>query len=93
MKVLSKLPGEPWKETDIPNELKALQDFVGGYIETVTVTADMVIICNEEGRIHGLPYCCSLLGEDFVGPVILAGVDGEEFTDCPQREFLVKLLK
>lgn len=35
--------------------LEELQDFVGGYIELAYKDEDMLIICNEEGKLHGLP--------------------------------------
>lgn len=61
------------------NDLKAFQEAVGGYIETVTVATDLVIICNEEGRLKGLPHNTTVFGVDFVGTVIVAGIKGEEF--------------
>lgn len=81
MRVIYKAPGcrpEPW---DIPNTLEELQATVGGYIETVTLAKDAAIICNEEGRLLGLPYNCRFWGVDFVGPILVVGVDGDEFTD------------
>ena len=67
----------------VPNTLEALQELVGGYIETVTVATDLVIICNEEGRLMDLPYNCEVCGVPFVGTILFVGVDGEDFTDCP----------
>lgn len=49
----------------------------------MTLATDCVIICNEEGRLMGLPHCCRICGVDFVGTVVIAGVAGEEFTDLP----------
>lgn len=83
MRVLWKVPGGQWQESTIPNALEALQEAVGGYIETLTLTSDKVIICNEEGRLKGMPHCCSILGIDFVGPVLIAGVKSDKFTNCP----------
>lgn len=83
MKVLFKEPGKLWRTMVIPNELKVLQDLVGGYIETVTITKDCTVICNEEGRIKDLPENVQIAGVDFVGPVLLVGVDRDEFTDVP----------
>ena len=37
MQVIRKDPGKPPKLVEIPNTLKALQQAVGGYIETVTL--------------------------------------------------------
>ena len=83
IKVLVKYPRKKWEEKTIPNTLEALQEIVDGHIEIVQPTTDTVVICNEEGLIYNLPYCCRIAGIPFVGPVILAGIDGEEFTDCP----------
>lgn len=68
----------------IPNTLEALQKIVGGYIETVTLSSNMVIICNEEGRMLELPYNCDVCGVGFCGTIIFAGIDGEEFADVPE---------
>lgn len=81
MHVIYKAPGCPPEPRDIPNTLGELQGTVGGYIETVTLAADAAIICNEEGRLLGLPYNCRFFGIDFVGPILVVGVDGDEFTD------------
>ena len=83
MKVIYKAPGKAPEVIDIQNTLEALQEKVGGYIETVTIATDAAIICNEEGRLIGLPHNCVLLGVDFVGPILIVGVKGPEFTDLP----------
>lgn len=78
--VMIKEPGQPAKlEPLFDNDLKAFQDAVGGYIETVTI-GELVIICNEEGRLKGLPFNVEVAGIGFVGTIIVAGVKGEEFT-------------
>lgn len=81
--VLIKDPGKKPRHVWIQNSLKNLQATVGGYIETVTLATDCVIVCNEEGRLQGLPYNCTICGVDFVGTIILAGVQGDEFSDFP----------
>ena len=83
MKVFAKRPGEPWQETEIENTLEALQEFVQGYIETITLFENGVIICNEEGRIRNLPHNTNICGCDFVGNILFVGTDGEEFCDAP----------
>ena len=89
MRAVAKRPGEPGKVITIDNDLKALQDYVGGYIETIRVFEDALIICNEEGRLLGLPFNLSLCGMVFFGPVLFVGVEGEEFTDCPNAGWLM----
>lgn len=93
IQVIEKHPGEyPGHMRTIPNTLKAFQEAVGGPIETVTITNDAVIICNEEGRCIGtdeegrmisLPYNCSICGVEFVGTILMAGVEGDKFATVP----------
>ena len=85
---LVKRPGEIPHHVNISNSLEALQKNVEGYIETVTLAEDLVIICNEEGKIRDLPYNCTICGEDLVGTILMVGVvtneDGEQdFADLP----------
>ena len=36
---------------------------------------------------------CRFLGVDFVGPILVVGVDGEKFTDVPAEELLMSGLR
>lgn len=92
MKVIIKRPCDQFgEEATIPNTLKALQEAVGGYIETVTLDNGVVLICNEEGRIRGMPYNFTLrrvyenaYGQFLVfGTVIACGADGDQLADIP----------
>lgn len=83
MKIVKKEPGKGYYLKEIPNTLEAMQAEVGGYIETLSFTTDCCIICNEEGRLLGLPYNDHILGIDFVGPIFFVGTNGEEFCDVP----------
>ncbi len=84
MRALYKRPVDVgFRQLNIDNDLRALQKLVGGYVETLAVTTDCCVICNEEGRILGMPENCNFCGIDFAGPILLVGVDGDEFTDCP----------
>ena len=83
MIVLKKEPGKDPMLTDIDNTLESVQKNVGGYIETVTLTEELVIVCNEEGRIQSLPYNCTLLrAVDFYGTILVVGMQGEDYTDA-----------
>lgn len=79
IRVLRKKPGRPPEFVEIDNTLAALQHEVGGYIETFGITPNLTVVCNEEGKIHGLPYNCTIFGESFVGPILLVGVRGDTF--------------
>lgn len=63
-----------------------------GHIETVTLASDLVIICNEEGKLLNLPYNCDIHNQAFVGTLIFAGVDGDEFGDVPVKYQTMKKL-
>ena len=78
--VCVKYPGEdPRIEPLFDNTLEAFQEAVGGWIETVTLCTDLVLIVNEEGRIRGLPYNTTICGCQLYGPVLAVGVKGDEF--------------
>ena len=84
IRAIVKRPDEMYGHmTNISNSLKNLQNTVEGYIETVTVASDLVIICNEEGVIRNLPLNCELCVHQFFGTLIICGVDGDEFGDIP----------
>lgn len=75
---------------NISNRLEQMQKHVDGYIEAVTLTypgkGKYVILCDEEGRLKGKPYNCTIDGYAFVGDIVVLGVDsvsGEDFEDCP----------
>ena len=92
MKVIKKEPGEKPRIVSIPNTLEALQEAVGGRIETVRLFEDACLVCDEEWRLKGKPYN-NILGVEFGGTILLAGVSGEEFCDVPGGEFTLDLMK
>jgi len=72
-------PNELPYEKEIPNTLEAKQEIVGGYIECTSILDDdsVSIICNEEGKINGLPLN-RYIGHDIIaGTFIIAGDDYE----------------
>lgn len=81
--VIRKAPGKAPERIEIENALDALQWEIGGYIETVTLASDLVVICDEEGRLKDKAANCRICGILFVGTILIAGVNGEEFTDVP----------
>lgn len=78
MKAVYKEPGKAARIVEIENSLQALQKAVGGYIEAITLFADVAILCNEEGRLQGLPYNCTVRGTRFVGPILAVGTAGSK---------------
>jgi hypothetical protein len=71
------------KRITIKNDLKAMQAIVGGRIEAVPISDKVLLVCNEEGLIHHLPYNCTVAYHSIYGTFFLCGADGESFTSCP----------
>lgn len=78
--------------TWISDSLENLQKTVGGYIETLTIRhwdvkaehrKTFVVLCDEEGRLKGKPYNCTVEGISFVGDIAVVGMNRDEFDDCP----------
>lgn len=86
MQVVCKSPGRPPVVAQVDNTLEALQQAVGGPIETVTLADDAVIICNEEGWLRGLPFNCRFCGINFAGTILVVGVDGDEFSGLSNED-------
>ena len=70
----------------IPNTLEALQAEVGGYIETVRLTTELLLIINEEGRLMDMPENQHLKG--IVGPAVIVHnrAGDPEFHGCPMTK-------
>ena len=83
IRVVYKAPGAVAEVREVPNTLKAFQEAVGGFIETVTME-DAVVICNEDGRWMGLAHNCKLCGVEFVGPILIVGVEECEFASLDE---------
>lgn len=82
--IVVKEPGKNPEQRNIENTLEAFQALVGGYIESLTMGEDWMVICNEEGALPpALPYNCDVCGIDFVGTIALVGYKGEHFYDFP----------
>ena len=88
MKAIRFLPGALPEQIEIENTLEALQKQVGGHIEVVALGRGLCAVCNEEGLLMDLPYLGLINGVSFFGPVLLVGVDGEDFCDVPSISVL-----
>ena len=87
MRILYYEVGRTNVEINIPNELKTLQDLVGGHLETVKVNADLSVVCNEEGLILNLPYNRVVNGQIIFGNFFITKFDGiDDFTDLTDED-------
>ena len=82
--VIVKMPDEKVGHIEtIPNELKAMQELVGGYIETLTLYNGAVLVFNEEGRLRDMELNFDTPMCNILGPAFVCGIDGDDFDDCP----------
>ena len=96
MRVIIKRPEEQYGHvTNISNRLENLQKTVEGYIEVVPVKQspdgkDIILICNEEGKLWGLEPNIFLISgtnvDEVVGPILIVKDAGEEFGELTEEE-------
>ena len=80
MKVKYYAVGKDPEYKEIENSLEAMQELVNGWIEMVYLDNDNCLVCNEEGRINGMPYNRIYKGYDIYGNFFVVGIDDEG--DC-----------
>ena len=96
LNVLLVEPGKPPREITIENDIEDLQEVIGGHIETAYYYLDpVVILCEEEGKIKGLPPNRAIRGEQGEVKEIIAGTflicgDGEEDFESLSNELMEK---
>ena len=92
LKVIHVEPGKRANIIEIEDNLKAMQDLVGGMIEEyMPYEDDVAIICNEEGKMRGMPLNRGIVGEDGQLQDIIAGdffvcyapIESEKFLSLP----------
>ena len=89
MRAIIKEVGKTPQVKDIDNTLEALKDIVGGYIEVVSMEDNILLICNEEGKMQGLPPNFSMGYDVIVGTAVFVSYDGkEDFTSLNDEQML-----
>ena len=90
MIVVVKEPGMDPEVKKITNDLKGIQDAVGGFFEVVRYIDNIVIVVNDEGKVWGMPYNFTYRNDDIVGPVFFCGErlgpDGGEFCGLNENQ-------
>lgn len=86
MKIYHCKQGEPAELRDVPNELDALHEAVGGYIQAVPIGYDLMMVCNEEGKLKRMLPNRWVKGDVICGDFFFCGYDGEDFCDVPERD-------
>ena len=102
LKIVLKKVGENPEIMNIENTLERKQELVGGLIEVIPVLEDVLLVCNEEGKLENLlpnlifPYDyiagdCFFVGDDYKNGDFKSLTD-EQITEikelCKKREYL-----
>lgn len=102
LRIVLKKVGENPEVMNIENTLEAKQKLVDGLIEVVSITNDILLICNEEGKLDNLPpnllfdndYIagdCFFIGDDYKNGDFKSLTDeqiGEVKELCKKREII-----
>ncbi|MBQ2856640.1 MAG: DUF3846 domain-containing protein [Bacteroidaceae bacterium] len=85
IKVIVKEPNEPVGHIEeVSVAFESLQKLVGGYIEAIPITKDISVLCNEDGRLLGLPANCFVRPNvQTVGTIVVIGKGDYNFESCP----------
>jgi len=86
-------PMKPPRMVTLNDNLESMQEAVGGWIEEYMPFPDEVaLICNEEGKMNGMPLNRAIYGEDgqlmdiIAGPFFIAyaPIESENFLSMPE---------
>ena len=85
-------PGQYARMTTIGSSLEDMQKVVGGYIQEAPFFRDPVtLVCNEEGKISGLPLNRAIRDDDgkiidvVAGTFFICGAEGDHFSSIPKE--------
>ena len=85
-------PGQYARMTTIGSSLEDMQKVVGGYIQEAPFFLDPVtLVCNEEGKISGLPLNRAIRDDDgkiidvVAGTFFICGAEGDHFSYIPKE--------
>ena len=86
IRIVYKMPHcEAWI-TEMPNTNAAIQERVGGYYQVVYMGRNIVMLCNEEGKLNGSAVNFGF-GDDLIfGSVVFCGVADDEFCSLTHKE-------
>ena len=93
MKILVVQPEKVPEEMEISGSLESMQAVVGGLIQAVYPFEDPVaLVCNEEGKLLGLPWNRALyddkdkLYEIVAGTFFICGIDSDDFCSLTEEQ-------
>lgn len=80
-------PGKSPVVVDVQNELRSLQHAVQGLIELVSLDRETLLICNQEGKLHGMQGNRRLEnGTVIAGPFLIVRDGGSDFASLTDHQ-------
>lgn len=79
MRIVIKKANELPEVKEIKGTLENLKEIVGGYIECFPVYGNILCVCNEEGKLLGLPVNFLFMNDVIVGDVFFCAGGEEDF--------------
>lgn len=91
MRAILLKPGKAPVECDIENELKPMQQIIGGFIDVHPYRDNMLFVFNEEGKVLNMPPNLYLNYNGYffdviAGPVIVLGSAGENMVGLTDEQ-------
>lgn len=87
IKVVVQEPGKISEIATVVNDLKPMQELIGGYLETLTLPNGLVLVMDEEGRLKGLQENVrSVQFGTIVGRLFITAAEGESFRSLTVEE-------
>jgi hypothetical protein len=89
MKIVVKKVGQAPEIKEIQGTLENLKEIVGGYIECIHLFDNVFCVCNEEGKLLGLPANFKFCNDVIAGDVFFCAGAEEEFISLNDRQISV----
>ena len=86
MKVVYKAVGQEPTIIDIAKNGDIMREFIDGYLEVVPFAHDVLVICDEEGKLKEKPLNFKLFGDDIVGDVLFVSHENGDFKELSQEQ-------
>lgn len=71
---------------EVKNILEDFQSIVGGYIETISLPNGLIVVCNEEGKVKGLPANRKIGNDIIVGTFIITTSYQDDFRTLSEEQ-------
>lgn len=88
IKALYVKPNKLPEVVEIENSLKTFQKMVDGHIECAYLMGDdeVVLICNEEGKIRGMDFNRDIGHDIIAGPFLIVNDEGDDFGSLTEEQ-------